>query len=289
MRRIVQLLVGSLTVIGSFFATSDAHAGIDACGNINVEANAQCEMKLEGGCTAACTPISFEASCAAELTAGCSGQCNASFTAECTGACNGSCVAECEANPPAFSCTGSCNADCSADCGGRCAAEANRGECEASCKASCSAECDASCQGSAGNVDCNAQCQMCCEGSCTAEANLDCQISCQASGYVDCKANLQGGCEVACSQPEGALFCDGQYIDHGGNLEECVAALQALLNIEVTGYANAECSGGSCTAEAGAEASCSVPAVGGDVDESGLALLAAGLGIAVAARRRRRA
>jgi MYXO-CTERM domain-containing protein len=97
----------------------------------------------------------------------------------------------------------------------------------------------------------------CCQGSCEAEANLTCQIDCQASGYVDCKASLQGGCEASCETEEGALFCDGQYVDHGGNLADCVNALKELFNIEVSGYAEGSCSGGSCMGEAGGALSCS--------------------------------
>ena len=55
---------------------------------------------------------------------------------------------------------------------------------------------------------------------------------------------------------DGALFCDGQYVDVEDNLDACVNALRDALSIEVMGYADAECMGGSCTAEAGA--SCSV-------------------------------
>jgi MYXO-CTERM domain-containing protein len=290
-RSIAPLLVGTLTLAIPVLAASNAFAGIEACGNIHVEANAKCEVLYEGGCTAQCEPIRFEAACAAELEVGCSGQCNATFEATCVADCSGSCEAECNVDPPSFSCTAQCNADCQGSCDASCAASGNQGECRASCEATCSADCDANCQGTAGSADCQANCQACCEGSCTAEANMSCQIDCQASGYVQCKADLQGGCEIACESPEGALFCDGNYVDHGGNLEECIASLQALLNIQVEGYANAECADGTCTAEAGVNCTaCAVaPGWSSPVDERSLAALAAGLGLVVAARRRRRA
>jgi MYXO-CTERM domain-containing protein len=117
---------------------------------------------------------------------------------------------------------------------------------------------------------------------------MDCQISCQASGYVDCKADLQGGCEIACQSPDGALFCDGQYVDTGGNLQECIAALQALLNIEVDVSAYAQCSGNTC--EAGVDAKCSACAVAPTSNSawSGYSLAALGLGLGLAGLRRRR-
>jgi len=107
-------------------------------------------------------------------------------------------------------------------------------------------------------AQCEAQCEASCEGSCEAQANIDCQVDCQAGGYVDCKADLQGGCEAQCERPEGALFCDGQYVDHGNNLEECVAALKAQLDVEVEGYAEGSCMPGSCAGEAGGSISCAV-------------------------------
>lgn len=125
-----------------------------------------------------------------------------------------------------------------------------------------------------------------------AEANLDCQVDCQAEGYVECTAELEGGCEAACQSPEGALFCDGQYIDHGGNLENCVAALEAALSIEVdtsaTGMATSSCSNGSCEADAEGEAevNCAFTPLG--LSQSGgagfLSLLV--LGVARLSRRR---
>jgi len=287
MRTIAQLVVGLLTFAVPVLATSNASAGLDACGDIHVEANAQCEVVVGAECDARCEPVRFEAACAADLQASCEGQCDASFEASCTASCQGSCQAECEVNPPSFSCSAECNANCGANCDAQCSASGNKGECRASCEASCSAECDASCSATPGSASCEAKCEASCEGECTAEANLDCQVECQASGYVDCKADLQGGCEVRCDDPEGALFCDGQYVDAGNNLEKCVAALEAALNIEVEGYAHGECSGNKCEAEAGV--SCALmPGSPGSLDSRVLAALAAGLGVAVVARRRRR-
>jgi MYXO-CTERM domain-containing protein len=283
MRRISQLFIGALALATPFFFSGEAAAAsLAACGNIHVEADAECKVEVEGGCTAQCEPVNFQAACAADLSVECAGPCNVSASAECTGSCQGSCEADCEVKPAEFNCTASCQADCSADCSGRCAADSNSAECEASCKGSCTADCDASCKVTPAEADCTAKCEASCSGSCHAEANVDCQIECQASGYADCTANLTGGCKAQCSKPEGAMFCDGQYVDAGNQLEECIAALKAIFNIEASG--SASCEGNSCMAEG--QVSCNCSADGGDMNLAG----AMGLGfvVLVATRRRRR-
>ena len=63
------------------------------------------------------------------------------------------------------------------------------------------------------------------DGSCTAKANVDCDVSCQATGYANCEAMLTGGCQAQCTTPQGALFCDGQYVDTGNNLQQCISTI----------------------------------------------------------------
>jgi MYXO-CTERM domain-containing protein len=117
---------------------------------------------------------------------------------------------------------------------------------------------------------------------------MDCQLNCQSKGYLDCRTNLQGGCETACTQPDGALFCDGQYMDVGSQIDQCVAALEAAFQIEVTGYANgnAQCSGGSCTANAEAGISCAQSR--GDTSGSALGVLGALAAFGLALGRRKK-
>lgn len=287
MKRIVTSFLPAMTLLLPLAWSSEAHAGIGACGDIHVEAEASCEVKGGVECTGSCTPISFEAQCAAELTASCGGSCNAEIDVECSGSCEASCMGTCEANPGSFDCRGECVGDCSGGCEGRCEAGEGRGECLASCEATCEGSCSASCEATPPTVDCAGQCEASCSGRCDAEANVDCQIDCQANGYVDCQADLQGGCEAECDVEQGALFCDGQYVDHGNNLEECVESLRAVLNIQVEGYAEAECSGNECSAAAGGSISCNVA----EPDERGrdLALMGAfGLMVVGFATRRRR-
>jgi MYXO-CTERM domain-containing protein len=161
-------------------------------------------------------------------------------------------MADCDPEVGLVDCQGTCFADCDATAQGRC----SDSECLASAQATCDAECQASCEATPPMVNCEAECQGACEGSCTGQANLDCQIMCQGDLYVDCEAELTGGCKAECQTEQGALFCDSQYIDHGGNLQECVDSLRALLNIQVTGYAEGECSGNMCAGEAGFTCSC---------------------------------
>jgi hypothetical protein len=47
----------------------------------------------------------------------------------------------------------------------------------------------------------------------------------------------------------GALFCDGQYVDVGSDVQSCIDQLGSALNIHVTATGSASCSGNTCTAK----------------------------------------
>jgi len=117
-------------------------------------------------------------------------------------------------------------------------------------------------------------------------------VDCQAKGFVECETSLTGGCQAACSKPEGALFCDGQYVDVGDQLDACIADLKSLLQIEVKGYAygDAECRGNTCTAEGEAGFSCA-QAGAGESSGSALGILGAiaAFGLAMGRRKNERA
>jgi hypothetical protein len=285
-----------------------AQAGLEACNNINVSAEAKCKVEVKGGCTAQCEPVKFEAACAGKLEASCSGQCNAQASASCTGTCKGDCTGKCSADPGSLDCKGDCSVRCEGDCSAKCSASSNgsssQGECAASCKATCGGSCDAQCTGTPPSATCDVKCEASCKGSCEGKANIDCQGTCQSKGYVDCKASLSGGCKTQCEKPEGALFCDGNYVDAGNNLQDCVAALNAVLKVKVDASASGEasCDGGECSANGAAKASASCAVAPGTGMSEGLAadrrgaldprVLLAGVGIlaiAVAKRKRRRA
>src|SRR5262249_3832056 len=105
-----RLLSTGLAAVGLFAFAPNAHAGLDSCGDINIEANASCTVEVEGGCTAHCTPVSFEAACHGSLQASCDGECSANVEASCTGSCETDCQANCEADPGHFDCSADCEA-----------------------------------------------------------------------------------------------------------------------------------------------------------------------------------
>lgn len=272
--------VGALMGLPVLLAAVPAQAGIDACGDISVQAKAECKLEVEGGCEAQCTPVRMEAACAAKAQVDCRGECNVNVDVGCTASCELDCQAECKIDPPKFDCRARCEAEGSADCSGRCQSSGNRSECEASCKATFAAECDASCNIDPNTeVECEAACRGGCQGECKAEANAACQIDCQSEFVAECKVELSGGCEVECQKPEGALFCDGQYIDHGGNLEECINALEAAIDTEVQGSASGSCKNGRCTGDAEGSASASCAFVPGESGSSSGAAGLLGLGL----------
>ncbi len=262
--------------------------GLAACGNINVQASAMCQVSVEGGCEAQCTPIN----CSVTAFADCQGGCQASVSAECEARIDvAECMAQCEVDPGRFDCSASCSAGCEVDCGASCEArcEANSdqascmGECQASCNATCSGECSARCDVEPPEASCEARCEATVEGRCRADANFDCQIDCQAGLTAECV----GGCMAECQTPEGALFCDSQYIDHDNNLEDCIRALNARLNVEVDASSSAACGGGSCSAEASGSVSSDCSVSPGRRSEAPLLAWLALLGTVVARVRRR--
>ena len=287
--------------VAATLAAVPAHAGIDACGNIDVTADAQCQAIIDPvACKAECTPPKLEAACAAKLEAGCETTCNKLPSASCTGSCQGDCETECNVKPAEFDCEGNCTATCEGDCSSKCSgmASASGGDagasahCEAECKASCSGECHGSCTATAAQVDCASKCTASCQGSCKVDTNFDCQTTCQGQGFVKCQADLQeGSCNVQCQKPEGAIFCDGQFVDNGGNAKACIDALNAYLKAHVMASASGTsgCDNGACSAEgkAAVNCHCSTPARRGGSTSTAFAI-AGLLGLMGALRMRRR-
>jgi hypothetical protein len=276
--RTAPLLAAAAFSLHAARASAQEETGLAACGNIDVSAQAECEVIAEGGCVAQCEPVRFEAACEGQ----CEGQCTASADVDCKGTCEGSCQGECEIDPGAFDCAAECKGSCEGDCQAACGGTDGGAECQASCKGRCEGECDAECEVVPPEADCQAKCGARCEGTCTAAANAQCEGQCTG----DCKAELEGGCEAQCQAPEGALFCDGQYVDSGDNLAECVAALEAALDIEIEGSATGQssCEGNACAAEGQASCSCTtVPVTSGS-----FAPIALGLGLVALLGNRRR-
>lgn len=300
----VAALGASLLVAPPALADEDDVDGIAACNNIDVSAEAQCEVQVEGGCDVKCTPVSVQAACAANLYVGCNGTCKLEAEASCEASCNVTdCVAKCNVNPGEFRCSADCEASCSGSCDAECNAMAGDGEakarCQASCSATCQGKCDASCTGTAPEASCQARCDASCKGSCSGKANIKCQAACQAKGSVECEARVTGGCKARCETPEGAIFCSGEYVDAGDNLKECINALYAkyAIKVNVSGSSSlsSQCSNGVCSFEAEAEgevsASCSVADPGrcAPAGSSRLDWVAGGLGLGLLLSLRRRA
>lgn len=270
------------------FAAAPAHAGIDSCGNIDVHGDAKCEAKVGVDCAAQCTPPSLQAACAAKLEVDCQTMCTDPPSITCTGSCKGDCEAECMVKPAEFDCQANCSATCEGDCTGKCDSAKDSAECEAQCKASCSGECSANCKVTPGSADCTAKCQASCTGSCTADANFSCQTTCQGDAFASCQAELKAGsCDVQCKDPDGAVFCDGQFVDSGGNAKKCLAAIDAYLKAHVQASGSSSCSGNSCEAQGKVSCNCSTPARRTGSLPAGLAFLGA-LGLIGVARMRRR-
>jgi hypothetical protein len=278
-RTLAQLLVGAFTLAAPLLAASTASAAPDpaACGSIDLTAQAECTLVVQGGCDAACEPLQFTARCYGQ----CDGGCSASASVDCSASCQAGCSGRCDVDPGSFECKGSCEASCNADCSANCSASGNEAQCQASCKATCSGECDISCQATPPSASCEAKCEASCSGSCTAEANFDCQVDCQG----ECSAELSGGCEVQCESPKGALFCDGSYLDVGDKIDDCLEYLGSI-GVEVQASGNAECVGNTCTAEGEASVSCA--AAPGSTHPVGGAIAAAVVGVGLAAARRRK-
>jgi MYXO-CTERM domain-containing protein len=273
--------LAALTVFAAPLVVSEAHAGISSCGNIDIEASAECKVEVEGGCKAHCTPVHFEAACAGE----CTGECDLP-SVQCQGSCEADCDGECSVDEGSFDCQGTCEADCDGTCEGHCSADSNSAECEGKCKATCKAECSGSCTGTPPSAKCDAKCKAKCEGQCTADTNMECKLACHGR----CTSELTGGCEVQCDKPEGAVFCDGQYVDQGNNGEECIKAIEAFIkaHVDVTARGTASCASNSCEAEGSASCKCSAPgrrASGNTI--YGAAGLTGLLAIAAMARRKR--
>lgn len=256
----------TVTLAALGFFTTQAHADLADCGQINVTAQAECEVVPPSAeCEAMCTPLSVRAACSAQLAVECDASCDELPSVDCRGQCFASCEGQCEVDPGRFDCEATCGADCSGRCQASCGANQvdDRPGCEAECMGACGVSCQKSCDVELPQADCEASCEAGCEGSCKVETNIDCQVQCQADGFARCEADVQGGCEVECRGQQGSLFCDGQYIDHGDNLQRCIDALREIdVRVEGESSGDAECRGGSCRAEGQARASSSCSATG---------------------------
>jgi hypothetical protein len=239
------------------------------CDDLTLAAQAKCEVVPPSlDCTKRCTPLTVSAVCSARLAVSCDASCDKLPSVDCSAKCMASCDGKCTVDPGKFDCTAACEANCSGQCDADCKSKADSTQCSADCRGSCSVSCKKGCDVQAPSADCNAQCKASCDGSCRVESNLDCQIDCQSKGYASCQADVMGGCDIACKSQQGALFCDGQYVDVANDLQACLDSLKARFNVTVqaSSSGSSSCDAGTCTAEgrASVKSKCSVvqPGVG---------------------------
>jgi hypothetical protein len=205
---------------------------LEACGGIFLEASAQCEVVTTETCKQRCEPVACIKVCASRNFTACEGSCSFSAEVECSGTCNESCVPGCEQSGEPPNCMGLCMSDCQQDCNAKCEAIDDQGECRSSCAHCCSANCDGQCEGQE-QTTCEPVCETACTASCDARADLDCQIECQSSMFTVCEEQVVQECERECETSGAAIFCDGQFLATGGDLQACADALLEHFDISL--------------------------------------------------------
>ena len=299
MRLAHRALFSAACALVTFAATADAHANhLEACGGVYMEvsAAASCEVLPTETCTTRCEPVAGEIVCAARLTTQCEQSCTATAEVECVSTCTETCTPVCteqesQGQPP--NCMGLCMSDCQQDCNAACADAPNQGECRSSCAHCCSSDCHAQCNAAPEPV-CEPVCETACTGSCEGRANIDCQVSCQSGLYASCKTQVVEECKQECTVTGAAIFCSGQFLATGGDLQGCADEIEAEFGVTLDVSVSVQCEGGSCTAEAdaagegNASLDCSAASDASGRGPWGMALVAmAGLGIAARRRTRR--
>jgi hypothetical protein len=250
--------------------TARADDAGNPCGLFDFSQGLDCQVQVSGGCTASCTPPSFELAC----TGGCAQQAPPDST--CTTYCDSNCSSTCD--PNAIDCMAGCHGECDQSMIAICEQQTPTADCVTQAHAQCDMHCKQSCSGAAST--CPGQCQACCVGSCTGQINYQCDY--------DCYANLQGSCNVECQQPSGAIFCGGQYV-HASDVQACIEYLATRgITVDVSARGSVGCGPSGCTStgSAGVSTACAVSAVG----DGGCGVLAIGLvasAVALAAGRAR--
>jgi len=266
----------------ALFAAAPAQAGVPECGNLRLEDVGNCELAGEVSCTAGCDNLGvYKKACATQLYTVCSEECTFTGDVTCTDECTGICTESCDRGENVI-CIHNCFGECTIDCDARCEGAEDDAQCHATCEANCDAECDITCKPLV-DGDCYKHCVECCGGSCTASANLDCQTTCQDEEFESCEYELKADCHGSC-EGEGALFCDGEYVLSGNEVDDCIAALVAIGLEDIEAEAEGRIDLDEGIAEGSASAGCSV-GLGGS--PAGGALMA-GLGCLLLLRRRRR-
>lgn len=215
-----------LVVGAGWSLAGEARAGVPECGDIRIEADASCQVKLGASCELGCSAGIYEKACATRGFQVCLPECSFDGSIECTDDCSVECTDQC-AQGIDIVCHDNCFPECVDECALACEGAEDTIQCRASCEATCDGECDHQCAQLPPDSSCYDHCMECCHGSCSASANMQCQTNCQAITWQQCEYELEVECSASC-RAQGALVCDGQYIIGGDQLWTCVAALTEL-------------------------------------------------------------
>jgi MYXO-CTERM domain-containing protein len=79
-------------------------------------------------------------------------------------------------------------------------------------------------------------------------------VQCQESSFATCKSELANDCTTQCQASAGAIFCNGSYVNTS-NIEECITALNAVLDVKIEAAASGSCTGNDCTGTASVKTS----------------------------------
>jgi hypothetical protein len=264
-----QKLLVSLFALPVALMSQQALAGDTPCGKFDFSNGMfNCKIEVSGGCEVDCTPLKFEA--------GCDGHCNAQVNTVCTGDCETTCITQCD--PAHLDCDAGCHTECDQPCVTQCKKDHPGADCVTECKGSCDMHCRAAC--GVTPSDCLSHCKECCHGACSTTANFDCDVS--------CFAELQGGCTAQCSEPTGALFCNGEYV-YASDIEACIQYLATQgINVDISARASATCTLSGCDGVSSIKGCSASPIQSMPLDMTGLAVGVAVVGIAVSRRRNKK-
>ena len=100
----IAVVIGLAVAVLLFAPRTSEAQQLTACGGLYLSPTTTCEILVEGGCMAQCEPVSFTASCSAELHVSCDGMCTGTLETSCEADCSASCEAECTVDPGSFDC-----------------------------------------------------------------------------------------------------------------------------------------------------------------------------------------
>lgn len=229
----MQQRVTLLTFSFAAALAGSAAAGVPECRNVRLEDVAQggCELRASADCEAGCSRLGvYKKACATRLHQVCRDECTLAPEATCTDECTEQCTSECDRGI-SITCIHNCFGECVGSCDVQCASASDPAQCRATCEATCDGECDVKCRPVV-DASCYDHCIECCGGSCTARANLNCQTTCQDEEFESCEYELEAECSASCDV-DAALFCDGEYVLAGPDLDDCIQALVAKGTLEV--------------------------------------------------------